>query len=87
MVGVRLVRDDPGDGWERAGLSVGEEPRRVLDIAELPVLLDVGERRQRVPDVRSADAEGRAGTVGVAALAVWLAAGSDSVPPADPVLV
>ena len=58
-----------------------------IGITELAVLLDVGERRERVPDVRSADAQRRARAVGVAALAVGLAAGRNEVPPADPVLV
>ena len=56
-------------------------------LPELAVLLDVGERRERVPDVRGADAERRARAVRVAALAVGLATGGDEVAPADAVLV
>ena len=56
-------------------------------LPSLAVLVDVGERRERVPDVRGADAERRTRAVGVAPLAIGLAARGDEVAPADAVLV
>ena len=82
------VRVDPRDRRQGAVLGRGEEVRQRLDVAELVVLGDVGERRQRVPDpgrLRSL-LDRRARHRGVV-LAVGLGALEHVVGPGDVLLV
>ncbi len=87
MLGVPLVGDDPRDIRQVARPGVSEEVRDVLDVSKLAVLVDVGERRERIPDIRGADGERRGRAVRNAALAVGLATRGDEVAPADAVRV